>query len=269
MRRYKMNYLYKQCTTDQIIPFIEEYAGTLSSPFDSYLEDHIAASSFYSIHMDTADIGYFAFNKDSYITQFYLKGQYLKHAQPIFKDILEKYKIEHALVFTGDELFLSLVLDQEIVLKKQAYFFQDSRGAIDEAVLYQNGSFRTAVKEDVPLILQVSGDFFDSLETRVERGEIFVFKDNDTLLGAGIMEHSKILKGYTSIGMFVHEQYRQKGIGKTIIIKLKQWCYENGITPICGCWYFNHNSKKTLESVGMVTRTRLLNVEFIKTESNN
>ncbi|MDF2890433.1 MAG: GCN5-related N-acetyltransferase [Clostridia bacterium] len=264
-----MNYSYTQCTIDQMIPWIEQYAKTLSSPFDSYLEDHIAASDFYSIYIDTAAVGYFAFNKDAYMTQFYLKDQYLNHAQPIFKDILQQYKIGHALVFTGDELFLSLVLDQEIILKKQAYFFQDSRAAIDEAALYQDGTLRTATKEDIPLILQVSEDFFDSLEARVERREIFVFKNADELLGAGIVEYSKILKGYTSIGMFVNEQYRQKGIGKTIIIKLKQWCYENGLTPICGCWYYNYNSKKTLERAAMVTRTRLLNVEFIKTESNN
>lgn len=262
-----MSYTYKKCTTPEIQPLIDGYIKTLSSAFDSFLEDHIAESDFYGIYFDNNAIGYFSFNKDSYMTQFYLEQMYIKQSQYIFKDILEQYKIKKALVFTGDELFLSLVLDQVIVLKKQAYFFQDSKVAIDEATLYQGGSFRLAVKDDVPLILQVSGDFFDSLETRVERGEIFVFKDGEMLLGAGIVEHGRVLKGYTSIGMFVNEQYRQKGIGTTIISKLKQWCYDKGLTPICGCWYYNHNSKKTLERAGMVTKTRLLNTEFVKGES--
>ena len=262
-----MSYTYKKCTTTEIQPLIDGYINTLSSTFDSYLEDHIAESDFYSIYIDMDAIGYFAYNKDFYITQFYLERNHLKHSQLIFKDILEKYQIKKALVFTGDELFLSLVLDQEIVLKKQAYFFEDSRAKVDEAILYQSGSFNLAIKNDVPLILQISDDFFDSLEARVERKEIFVFKDGEILLGAGIVEHGRILKGYTSIGMFVNEQYRLKGIGRTIITRLKEWCYSNGLTPICGCWYYNHHSKLTLESVGMVTKTRLLNVEFIKVES--
>ena len=263
-----MSYTYKKCTTTEIQPLIEGYVKTLSSPFDSYLEGHIVESDFYSIHIDIAAIGYFSFNKDSFITQFYLERTYIKHSQQIFKDIIAQYQIKNALVFTGDELFLSLVLDQETILKKQAYFFQDSRATIDEATLYQGGSFRPAIKDDIPLILQVSGDFFDSLEAQVERGEIFVFLDGDILIGAGIVEHSKVLKGHTSIGMFTNENYRQKGIGRTIITRLKQWCYEKGLIPICGCWYYNYNSKKTLESAGMVTKTRLLNVEFINVVSN-
>ena len=258
-----MSYTYKKCTGTVIQPLIDGYVKTLSSPFDSYLEDHIAASDFYSINDNSSAVGYFSFNKDSTITQFYMKMEHFKHSQQIFKNVLELFKIKNALVCTGDELFLSLVLDQEINLKKQAYFFQDSGIKIDEATLYQGGNFRTATTDDISLILQVSGDFFDCLEEKVEKGDIYVFEDDEVLLGAGIVEHGRVLKGYTSIGMFVNEQYRQKGIGKTIITKLKQLCYGNGITPICGCWYYNYNSKKTLESAGMVTKTRLLNVEFI------
>jgi len=62
--------------------------------------------------------------------------------------------------------------------------------------------------------------------------------------------------------MFTNELYRRRGIGRTIIFNLRKWCYENNQTPICGCWYYNENSKMTLESVGFVTKTRLLNIDF-------
>jgi hypothetical protein len=130
-----LNYNYKSCLISDIQNLVDEYAGTLSSPFDSFLEDHIGASDFYSINNGEDNIGYFAFNNDGYITQFYMTKGYLKYSQTIFKDILNKYKIKHALVFTGDELFLSLVLDQELLLKKQAYFFQDSGIVIEESEL--------------------------------------------------------------------------------------------------------------------------------------
>lgn len=92
-----------------------------------------------------------------------------------------------------------------------------------------------------------------------EKEELFTFTKDDILLGVGVFERSKLLNGYASIGMFTNESYRQQGVGQTIIDHLKRWCYEHHMIPICGCWYYNTNSKKTLERAGMVTKTILLN----------
>lgn len=51
-------------------------------------------------------------------------------------------------------------------------------------------------------------------------------------------------------------------IQHTQAIHLADICREKGITPNCGCWYYNHNSKATLESAGLVAQTRYLNVFF-------
>lgn len=260
-----MNYTYRQSRKDELHAFIEEYSKTLSSPFDSFLEDHISKSQFYSIEKNAEVAGYFAIiHDDGLLTQFYLRKEHMQYAQIIFRDVLCKYQVKRAFVVTSDELFLSLAIDQDMVIKKQAYFFQDSGQVMDASSLYVKGSFRTAVALDIPQILEVSGDFFDELEGRVARQEIFVFKEGEELLGAGIVEHGIVMQGYTSIGMFVNEKHRQKGIGRTIITELKKWCYDNGRIPICGCWYYNHNSKKTLESAGMITKTRLFNIEFVE-----
>ncbi|WP_181153121.1 hypothetical protein [Paenibacillus sp. AR247] len=39
-----------------------------------------------------------------------------------------------------------------------------------------------------------------------------------------------------------------------------------GIRPLSGCWYYNEASKRTLESAGMVTRTRLLRMKVVGQE---
>ncbi|MDQ8736946.1 GNAT family N-acetyltransferase [Paenibacillus sp. LHD-38] len=78
------------------------------------------------------------------------------------------------------------------------------------------------------------------------------------LLGIGLVENSKMLKGLASIGMLTNEAYRKQGIGRVIILQLRKWCEKQGIKPVCGCWYYNEASKRTLESAGMVTKTRLL-----------
>jgi len=56
------------------------------------------------------------------------------------------------------------------------------------------------------------------------------------------------MKGYQGIGLFVNTKYRQLGGGRSILICHKDICHENGIIPLPGCWYYNFNSKRTLEA---------------------
>jgi hypothetical protein len=62
--------------------------------------------------------------------------------------------------------------------------------------------------------------------------------------------------------MIVREEYRQKGYGANILNGLKNIVKTKGLIPISGCWYYNHNSKKTMESAGAYSRTRLLRFYF-------
>jgi hypothetical protein len=246
----------------EISGLMEEYVNTLSSPFDSFLDDHIVSSNFYLITDGSNSMGYCAIHKGKLITQFYIKLKYINYAQDIFKAMLKEFTTEAAFVPTCDELFLSLALDQDVIVKKQAYFFKENKEFDERDKLYKNGVFRIANRADIHKIEMVSGYFFDKLEERVEKNEIFVFTEEDVLLGIGIIEKGRVLKGFTSIGMFTNELYRQRGIGISIILYLKKWCCDNNQIPICGCWYYNTNSKRTLESAGFVTKTRLLNIEF-------
>jgi GNAT superfamily N-acetyltransferase len=210
-----------------------------------------------------------ALHEQKLLTQFYVEKPFLAQGQRIFQQLLQRFRPEAAFVPTCDELFLSHTLDQEAGVNKQAYFFQDCREIQVDHKLYQPGQFRLATPADRLEIEKISGDFFDHLAERITRDEIFVFREKDVLLGAGIAVKGKLLKHVASIGMFTHEQHRQKGVGRSLIIHLKKWCYENGFLPIAGCWYYNFNSKRTLESAGMVTRTRLLKINFAVAPDNS
>jgi len=266
-----MNLGFKPCNINEISELIDRYISTLSSTFDSYLDDHIIGSKFYIIIKDRVEVGYFAIFQRNLLTQFYIESKYLRYASCIFKALLQEFKeIESLYVCTGDELFLSCVCDIENkVISNQAYFFQDNKECQDEINLYKGGRLRLAEWRDVYKIKELSGDFFEDVDSQVKEGEIYLFEQDEKdekkeILGFGITEKGQVLKGYTSIGMFTRECYRQRGIGKTIITELKELCYKNGEIPICGCWYYNTNSKITLESCGFISRSRLLNVKIIR-----
>lgn len=250
-----------ECPIGEIKALITEYLQELSSPFDSFLEEHILASTFYTIEDDAEQVGYYAIHKEQLLTQFYIRRSYRKHAQRLFDETLQRHKVEALFVPTCDELFLSLALDKDFKIDKQAYFFQEGQMDVADHELQADEVFRPATLEDVEQIKEVCGDFLDHHEQRVAAGELFTYYKGAVLLGVGVCEPSKMLNGLASIGMFTNEAFRKQGIGRSIILQLKKWCKEQGLVPICGCWYYNHASKRTLESAGMVTKTRLLNVK--------
>ncbi|MGM0923573.1 MAG: GNAT family N-acetyltransferase [Bacillota bacterium] len=258
-----MNIYFKECKQNDVENLIQEYVSTLSSPIDSFLEEHILNSAFYTVSYNAEVAGYYAIYNNQYLTQFYLKLSYYKESQEIFKNVLRNHSIQSILVPTCDELFLSLVLDHDYKIEKQAYFFQDNKVKIAKEKLFKGGKFRAAVPNDAPQITEVCQDFIDKVGERIENREIFTFTKGNILLGIGIIERSSLLDRLGNIGMFTNEQYRKNGIGRTIIHYLKEWCYDNNLNPICGCWYYNALSKRTLESAGMVSKTRLLNIKVL------
>jgi GNAT superfamily N-acetyltransferase len=259
-----MNYDIKPCNQEEIQDLIQAYVSMLQSPFDAFLEEHILNSTFYLIEKTGEILGYYAIFKENLLTQFFLKQSMYSQSQEVFTQVLASHPISSIFVPTSDEFFLSTVLDQDFKLTKQAYFFQDSQLPVPEERLFGSGILRKAEQSDVERIIAISHDFFDRLSERIEDNEIFVFLKENQLLGVGIIEKSKMQQGYASVGMFVNEEFRQQGIGRTIIYHLKEWCYQNQLRPICGCWYYNTHSKLTLESAGMVSKTRLLNFQVVK-----
>jgi GNAT superfamily N-acetyltransferase len=250
--------IMKECAIDDIQALINEYIQELSSPIDSFLEEHIIASTFYRIQVESAEVGYYAIHGEQLLTQFYIHPSYQMHSQALFSQVLDRHEVKSLFVPTCDELFVSLALDKDFKIEKQAYFFQDSQANM-ECSISEDEVFRPAILDDLEQIKETCSDFLDQYEPRIVNGGIFTYYRGSLLLGIGVVEKSKMMAGLASIGMFTHEAYRKQGIGRFIILQLKKWCKQQGIKPVSGCWYYNHASKRTLESAGMVTKTRLLN----------
>lgn len=96
---------FKECSRDDVKGLMEEYIQTLSSPIDSFLENHILNSKFYQIYAGSFMIGYFAIHNNEKMTQFYIRQSHLHLAQDTFKQVLECYFIRSLFVPTCDELF--------------------------------------------------------------------------------------------------------------------------------------------------------------------
>jgi hypothetical protein len=237
---------------------VRAHLAALPSAIDSFLEGHILASAHYRIVVDGAAAGFASIHEERLITQFALVEPYRRYGQPIFVRLRKHEQVQAAFVPTCDEFYLAHALDEYRQVAKQAYFF--AAGPVVSVA--DTFSLRPAVEADAALIKQESGDFFDPIEQRIEKRELFVTLRGDELVGFGIAERSAIYPAVASIGMFTIERVRRDGVGAATIALLREECARQGLRAVAGCWHYNHRSKRTLERAGMYSPTRLLKVEY-------
>jgi GNAT superfamily N-acetyltransferase len=251
---------FRKTTIEEQLEAYRRYTATLRL-VDTFWEDNIMQSQIYSILFDGVQIGCMSIDEtELLLTSFFLDTSYLKHAQSVFQVILKAFQVKYAYVVTNDELFLSLCMDYQVKVENQAYFFDDiMTPKIPPA--YPKTYLKQATKDDE--LTLAAFDFFDNIDTNCDEDVKYLLRDEQgTLLGAGHIQTMLLAPQWGACGMVTAEEHRQKGVGRSIILHLKEICKQKGLIPIAGCWYYNHNSKKTLESCGFASATRLLKVHF-------
>jgi GNAT superfamily N-acetyltransferase len=239
---------------------VRRHLAALPSVIDSFLEDHILASTHYRIEVAGEVAGFASIHGESLITQFALTEPYQRYGQPIFAQRRRLEQACAAFVPTCDEFFLAHALDDYRELAKQAYFF--STPATVEANPETPCGLRPAELNDAAFIRHHSGDFCEPVERRIAAGELFVTLRHEEPVGFGLLVESRLYDGVTSIGMYTIERFRREGVGTATITQLIVECRRRGLRPVAGCGYYNHRSKRTLERAGMFSATRLFKVKY-------
>lgn len=243
---------------DEIPPDVRRHLAARPGRIDAFLEEHILGSEALRIVVDGAPAGIAAIHGESLITCFAPEPRVLQHGQAMYHALRPTGQVAAAFVPTCDEVFLAHALDDMRELRKQAYFFALG---LDVPPVADGWTPAPATADDAAFIREVSGDFSEPVERRIETGELFLMLGSDERVGVGNMERSTLYDAVASIGMLAVEQSRRGGVGAATIGMLVRGCQRRGITPIAGCWYYNHRSKRTLERAGLVATTRLLRIE--------
>ena len=168
---------------------------------------------------------------------------------------------------TGDEFFMSHCFDSFMRIEKQAYFS-----------IYTEKEIAAERQKDIDLrladinmdldVLELCGDFLETEIKELREGigiehlKVYIAEADGNIVGFGVIEYGRVIKDISSIGMYVCEQYRRQGFAANILQKLKHISRDNGCRVFSGCWYYNHNSKKSMESAGAYSKTRLIRFYF-------
>ncbi len=249
------------------------YAG-LKGPVEPWLEEQTHRAYYFAIRHGEELVGYVCIDGEDRLLQFYLDDADARHAQALFRRLIDGRLMRTAFVSTRNPCVLSLCMDVQQGVACQAYLFVDL--AMVECPVQEMATpcFRQALPPDLDRLAAMCDDFFAPTATNLEKGKLYLLEqdgdgDADThdgeIVGAGLIETDDCHPPTTAaIGMFTHADFRCRGVGAHMIMRLKQRCYAMGYTPIAGCWYRNIASKQTLERAGMVTKDRILHVNFVK-----
>ena len=248
----------------------DDYLRTLVAPMDGMWEKAIIAqATFWEIQDQGQHVGYFCVDSHNELLRFHLVENYQVRAQEIFCWIISTYNIQHAIASTIEPLYFSLCLDVQKSITLHSYLFRDSK-PLELPFNLSDSIFRKAEKselDDIMRFYQVntegSGVWIEAfLRTRLNREELFVLLDQQTLVATGECIPNQQQPPYADLGMVVAQSYRGRGLGGAMLTQLKKHCYEAGWKPICSCEATNHASKKAIEKAGFISEHRMVKIFF-------
>jgi len=239
-----------------------DYLKTLSFETTEFNEEQIYNSDVFEINQNKTYVGFYVYsNKENTLFKFYVIDDYRTQESEIIDLIIKKHGIKKIEVATFDSILLNLAIERQKRVSVLGIYFKDHKKVIPHLDNFPKATFRAAEITDMDRIVKISNNFFDELEHRIERNELFLLENNNEILGIGICVWSYYDNNVASIGIFTNEKYRQKGIGKYIISKLKENEKKKDMIVNCGCEIDNKNSKKTLEGAGFIPYARQLLIE--------
>lgn len=255
-----------KCDWTTIENDVRNYLEKNNITIDSFWEDHVLASNHYQFVCDDEPVGFFAIHNQSMITLFHVNEYHADQGQLLFAKIKQFEQVTNAFVATGDEFFMSHCLDSFARIEKQAYFSIYTDKPLKSAYEHDLTLREAKSVEDTELFALTTDFFNDGSVERVLEGDeyfkIYLVEEHGQLVGFGVVEYSRIVPTIGSIGMYVLEDKRQQGYAACILKNLQHVVEGKGRRVHSGCWYYNHNSKKSMESAGAYSKTRLIRFYF-------
>lgn len=256
---------FRPCAWEEIRKAVAAYIRENRITVDSFWEDHVTESNHYIIVDGQDTVGFFAIHDKSTIMLFYVAPFCAHVSQELFARVKKYEQVTNAMVVTGDESLLSHCFDNFARIEKQAYFsiYTDKELEPDRQ---RPVRLRLADVEEDAADLIHCGDFLDGEIERIKSGipyiNLYIAELEEEIVGYGVIQYGSVVSDIASIGMFVREECRGQGVAASILKGLQKLAESEGFQARSGCWYYNHNSKKSMESAGAYIKSRLIRFYF-------
>lgn len=264
-----MNYTFIPTTLENLRPQFTAYLKSLTNPVDDFWEDHVCRAAVYAVQRESTIVGFFGVLQENSprLTSFWLDETVsTRNSEMLFERVLGEFGIKHAYVATCDEFFLALCMTFQTEVEIQAYFFSTDNTAGVRPAEFGPECIRRVAVDELEEVHALSDRFFgeDFTEADICSGAVELYRvvENGETLGFGIMIPDKLQPHLLPCGEYVIEKHRGRGVARSMQLFFHARCAELGGRHIGGCSFHNKPSRNTFDSMGLYSRTRLLNITF-------
>ena len=244
-----------------------EWLETLTSPQDGMWESFRSYATHYGIRQAGEWVGYTNVADDGKLLQFYIAPRFMNRGNDVFRQLIGQRQISSAMVGTNNPGFMTYALKYAQTVDIHTYLFRDH---FHQTIPDQEGELKQCQGEDLGRIVDFCHDSMGApkewlmgyIGGLIERGEIFVFEQNDQVVGTCEVRQSLSAEQYTDIGMVVSPDFRKQGFGTYLLCQAMRISKERGKIPICSTEKDNIGSLKAIHNCGFYSQYQLLGVTF-------
>jgi GNAT superfamily N-acetyltransferase len=246
------------------------YLAILVAPTDGMWEGAIIPQArCWDITDDGEYAGYCRLDADNVLLRFHLTERYRAQAATIFRWLLASRGIRRAIASTGEARYFAVALDRQTGIVPHSYLFRDHR-RVAPPLAARAYTFRRAEPRELAALTRFyrahvrdAGEWVaDFLRERLAGGELFGLYAGACLIATGECIPSRLQPSYADLGMVVAAKARGQGLGRAVLIGLKERCYAAGWEPICSCAADNPASRRAIEHAGFISEQRMVTLLF-------
>lgn len=253
----------------EVVDLRREYLAGLPAPIDGMWETFVDRADHWAFPHDGEEVGYCCADDQHRLLQFHVTDRYAHLASGVFARVLDEVGVHKAMVSTF-EPWLEWCLDhhREVRVHTLLYHHHGRTSVSDRASERSLDPVRGDEREMIEAFVRRSfpeshGDWLAGyLDRLVSRGELFVLRDQDAVLGTGELRVSDTQPPYADLGVIVAPDQRGRGHAPFILTTLRDRCDRAGLIPICSTTIDNAAARRAIEKAGFVARHRLLEVQF-------
>ncbi len=271
---YTMLNIVKIDTIDALHSLKAEYFAQTHAPLDGMWHfGFVPMSQHYAFYENDVLVGFCCVNSDGYLLQYFLSPQASTSASDLFTLIAQQDSkvigdVSGAFVSTCDPSFLSLSLDNAASSSVNTLLYCGVKQGVNE----EAGIDLTLATDDhlslyVDFAAQAIGapkewltGYYGNL---IARQELFGYWQDGELVATGERrKFDEFQTQYADLGMIVSAQHRGQGIATKVIKALIANAVAEQLIPMCSTEKTNIGAQRAIEKAGLVSKHRLLQVQF-------
>lgn len=239
-----------------------EYLSRLPQFQELYLELMVPTSKAVLLGEEDGDGGYALINDEGVLFEFYLRGQDDEPSSKILHELCAQESIRNIYCKSFDhqlfEACKTLAYDSKHIGCMFRDFIDPRMGMLSDV------KRKLAELSDADFLLQQGAcidELFESpeqLHSFIRHEQVYLYFQKEAFAGCGTIIRVHTDWNYCDLGVWVHPDFRMKGVGTHIISSLRQKAIAQNMNPTCGCDTENKASQKTLEKSGYISRYQLL-----------